>query len=144
MRFAQQREQYDREQTERVRRHQLEQEEERRAIAGRTATEKARGEAELELALHQLELAKRRVAEELEEVRRQTELDRVKAERDRLRAESAEQVEDVTHAGRARREERDLSLFKLRRESENDLSPPHVQSQLIARLPEIAASLPRP
>jgi hypothetical protein len=144
LRFAGQREHYDREQGERTRRHEVEQEEERRAIAGRTATERARREADLELALHQLEIERRRVVEELEAVKREIDLDRAKAERDRLRAAALVEVEDVTHEARARREERDLGLFKLRRASENDLSPSHVQAQLIARLPEIAASLPRP
>ncbi|MBI1916256.1 MAG: hypothetical protein HYS12_16225 [Planctomycetes bacterium] len=144
LRFTGQREHYDREQVERARRHEVEQEEERRAIAGRTATERARREADLELALHQLDIERRRVAEELEAVKRKIDLDRARAERDRLRAAASVEVEDVTHEARARREERDLGLFKLRRAAENDLSPPHVQAQLIARLPEIAASLPRP
>src|SRR5947209_61165 len=144
LRFTGQREHYDREQTERARRHEVEQEEERRAIAGRTLTERARREADLELALHQLDIDRRRVAEELEAVRREIDLDRARAERDRLRAATSVEVEDVTHEARARREERELGLFKLRRAAENDLSPPHVQAQLIARLPEIAAALPRP
>jgi len=144
LRFTGQREQYDREQVERVRRHQVEQEEEQRAITGRTATERARREADLELVLHQLELERRRVGEELEAIRRAIDVDRAKAERDKLRATASAEVEGVTHEAQARREERDLGLLKLRRASENDLSPQHVQSQLIARLPEIAASLPRP
>src|SRR5438094_969152 len=82
-------------------------------------------EDDLELALQQIELERRRVAEELEAVRRETELDRAKAERDKLRASAAAEVEDVGHEARARREERDLALFKRRRESENDLSAQH-------------------
>src|SRR5262249_44394425 len=91
------REQYDRAQGEKVRRHQLEQEAEQRAIAERTTTDKARREAELELALHQIELERRRTAEELEALRRETELDRVRAERDRLRAVAAAEQETLTH-----------------------------------------------
>src|SRR5262249_55901796 len=112
--------------------------------AGRTVTERARREADLELTLHQLDIDRRRVAEELEAVRREIDLDRARAERDRLRTTTAVEVEEVTHEARARREERDLGLFKLRRAAKNDLSPPHLQAQLIARLPEIAAALPRP
>jgi SPFH domain / Band 7 family len=144
LRFEQEREQYNREQAERVRRLQVEQEEERRAIEGRTATERSRREAELELVLHEIGLARQRIAEELEAVKRETELDRVQAERDRVRATAAAEVEDVSHEARARREERDLGVLRLRRQLENDLSPQNVQAQLIARLPEVAASLPRP
>jgi hypothetical protein len=50
----------------------------------------------------------------------------------------------ITHQAQAARAERDVALFKVRREAENDLSDPHLRSQLIARLPEIAAAMPQP
>jgi flotillin len=144
VRDAQERETYDRGQAEKARRHQVEQEAEQRAIGERTATDKAKREAELALALHQMELEARRIAQELEAVRREAELDRVKAERERARSAAAVEVENLVHEGEAGRAERDLGLFQLRRRAENELSEGHVQSQLIARLPEIAASLPKP
>lgn len=143
MRHEQGREQYDREQAERERRLRVEQEAERKAVLERTATERAQKEAELELALHQLDVQKRRITEELESVRRAMELERVEAERERLRATNAVEVENVAHAGRCGREERDLTLFERRRTAENALTPEHVRAQLIARLPEVAAALPR-
>jgi hypothetical protein len=144
IRDAQERERYDREQAEKARRHQVEQEAEQRAVAERAATDKARGEAEVHLALHQLECEGRRVGPELEAIRRQAELDQVKAERERTRAAAAVAVDNLVHEGQSARAERDLGLFKLRRQAENDLSEGHVRSQLIGRLPEIAASLPKP
>src|SRR5262249_50274561 len=117
---------------------------EREAIARRTATEKAGKEAELELKLHQLETEKRRIAEELAAVQRQVELEKARAEQERQRAEAAVAVEDVTRRARAAREERDVELFRRRREAENLLSEEHVRSRLVERLPEIAAALPKP
>src|SRR4051794_39123741 len=70
LRADQEREAYDRAQAEQARRHQLEQAAEQQAVAERTATEKTRREAELDLALQQLDLEGRRSAQELEAVRR--------------------------------------------------------------------------
>jgi hypothetical protein len=143
-RAAQERERYDYEQGEKARRHQVEQAAEQHAIAERTATERARREAELELALQQLQLENRRISQELESLRQQVELERARAERDRLRAAAAAETENVTHQAKAAREERDLSLFRVRRAVENDLSDRHLQAQLISLLPEIASALPTP
>jgi hypothetical protein len=144
LRATQERETYERDQAEKVRRHLVEQEAEQRAIAERTVTEKARREADLELALQQIELEKRKTAEELEALRREMELDRIRAERDRLRATAAAERDNLTHDAQVRREEREVVVFRQRRAAENDLSPQNVQARLIDRLPQIAASLPRP
>jgi regulator of protease activity HflC (stomatin/prohibitin superfamily) len=144
LRHEQDRDQYSREQAERERRLQVEQEAERRAVNERTVTQKAQREAELDLALQQLDVQRRRLAAELEGVRREMELYTVQGERDRQQSRIAAEVEEISHAARCAREERDLALLKLRRAMENDLTPQHVQAQLIARLPEVAASLPRP
>jgi hypothetical protein len=144
LRAAQEHERYDRDQAENARRYQVEQEAEKRAIAERTATDKARKEAELELALHQLDTESRRVAQELTALRQQAELDRSKEEQQRLRTAAAIDVENLGHAAQSARTERELALFKVRREAENELSEQHVKAQLIARLPEIAAALPKP
>ncbi len=141
---AQQREEYDLQHTEQVRRHQVEQEAETRAIAERTATDKVRKEAELEMALYQLELERRRLADELATVRSQAELEQARAEQEKQRATAAVERENLIHQGQMVRGERDVELFQRRREAENRLSEQHLQSQLIARLPEIAQALPKP
>jgi flotillin len=144
LRAEREREEYDRTQSEKARRDDVEQAAEREAIARRAATEKAAREAELELKLHELEVEKRRIAEELAAVQRQIDLEKAKAEQERLRAEAAAAVEDVTHKAKAAREERDVELFRRRREAENVLSEEHVRARLVERLPEIAAALPKP
>src|SRR5262249_11492683 len=124
LRFAGQREQYDREQAERVRRQQVEQEEEQKAIANGTATERARREADLELALHQIELERRRVAEELEAVKREIEMDRVKAEGDKFRATASAEGGGGTHGARGRGGGGRPGLCRVRRARGDAPSPP--------------------
>lgn len=144
LRAVQEAERYDREQAEKARRHQVEQTAEQQAVAERTATERVRHEADLGLALHQLELQNRRTVAELEALRRQIELERARAEQQKLQTAAQIERTNLAHQAQSTRAERDLTLFKLRRETENDLSDRHVQTQLIARLPEIAAALPKP
>ena len=138
------REEYDRAQSEQQRRQEVEQKAEREVITLRTTTEKTSKEAVLELKLHDLELEKRSIADELAAVQRRIELQRSQAEQERLRAESQSVVEELTHRSWAAREERDVSLFRQRREAENLLSAENVRSQLVLRMPEIAAALPKP
>jgi hypothetical protein len=138
------REEYDRQQAETQRRHDVEQKAERELIALRTATEKAAKDAGLELQLHELELEKRRLVEELALIQRRIEMERSQAEQERLRAEAAVAIEELTHLGRIACEEREVALFRQRREVENLLTEEHVRSQLVERLPEIAAALPKP
>jgi hypothetical protein len=91
----------------------------------------------------QAELARRHQIE-LEALRRQGELERAQAELQRQQTTATLEVENLIHAAQATRSERDVALFKARRAAENDLSEQHVRWQLIARLPEIAAALPKP
>jgi hypothetical protein len=143
-RAAVEREGYDRDQAEQLRRHQLEQEAERRTLAERNATEMARKAAELELALKDLELTAQRFERELAALPQQRQRDAAEAEREQARAAAAVAVEDVRFQAQAARTERRLGLLKTRRGIENELSEGHVKAQLIARLPEIAATLPKP
>jgi hypothetical protein len=122
----------------------LKAEQERAAVAERAATEKARQGAEQELALRQFELETQRRSAELATIQGQVELDRARAEQERLRSAAAVELETFVHQAQAARSERDLELLKVRRAVENDLSEPHVRAQLIARLPEVAAALPKP
>jgi hypothetical protein len=100
--------------------------------------------AELELALKELELAARRIEQQIEGIRRQAKLDEATFEQERARAAAECDIEDLRSQALATRSERDLTLFRTRRAIENDLSDGHVKTQLIARLPEIAQALPRP
>lgn len=144
MKADQARENYDREQAEKERRHQVEQAAEQRAIAERTATERAEREAELALELQRLELEQRRIAVELDSLRRQVELERARAELAETRTKAAIQIDNVTHQARVERDTRDLDVLRARRTVENDVSEPHLRAQLISRLPEVAAALPKP
>jgi flotillin len=143
-RAAQEREAYDRAASERVRRHQVEQSAEQQALAERAATERARRTTEEELAVQEHELAARRLARELESLRRQIELEKARQELERLRTTAGIERGNLEHEAASVRSERDLELFRRQRQAENELSEEHVRSQLIARLPEIAAALPKP
>jgi hypothetical protein len=144
LRAEQEREVYDRDQTERARRHQVEQQAEQHAIAERTATERARRQSDLELALQGLVLEGQRIAQELDTIRRRVEMDQVEAEREKLRTAAAVELENVVHQAQMARSEREVAVFQMRRAAENELSDQHVRAQLISRLPEIAAALPKP
>lgn len=138
------REAYDRQQAERIRRHKVEQETEQLAIAERAATEKARRLADEELAKQQHELEAQQVAREKEALERSLELSRARAELAKLEASLAIEKADMEHKAESARAERDVEVFARRRAAENDLSEAHVKAQLVARLPEIAQSLPKP
>lgn len=144
LRADQQRQAYDRDEAEKARRHGREQEAEQRVVTERAATEKARRLADEELAVQQDQLAAGALARELEAVKRQLEVERLRGELETLRASLAIRRDDLDHQARAGREERDVELFHKRRLVENQLSDQYVHSQLIARLPEIAAALPKP
>jgi hypothetical protein len=144
LRAEQEREVYDRAQAEKMRRHQLEQSAQQQALAERTATEKAQRIAEEELALQQHEMEARRLAREREGVQQQLDLERARAELERLRTSNTIERDNLTHSAASDRTEREISLFRLRREAENELSEQHVKAQLIARLPDIASAMPQP
>jgi regulator of protease activity HflC (stomatin/prohibitin superfamily) len=120
--------------------HKREQEAEKARIGEEAETQRARRQAEEALAVqaHQLEAAK--AARELEAVHRQVELERARAELETLRRER----EDREHAARVARESADVEILRKRRGVENEWSEGHVKAALIARLPEIAAAMPRP
>ncbi len=143
LRAQSEREAYDRAQAERARRHRLEQEAEQQALVERAATEKARRLADEDLAVQQHELEAVRAEREKEALARQTDLERARAELEKLRAAAAIERDNLEHQARSTREERDVDLLGRRRAVENDLSEAHVKAQLVARLPEIAAALPR-
>jgi hypothetical protein len=122
----------------------VEQEAEQRALAERAATEKARRQADEELAVQQHALEAARIARELEAVRRAAELEKAQADLQRQRAVAVIDRDNLEHQARTLREERDVEVLHKRRGVENELSEAHVKAQLIARLPEIAQALPHP
>lgn len=140
----QERQRFDRDQGEKTRRLQLEHDAARLALTQQTATDKAFKESELERALHELELQQRHIDAELQAIHRQMELNRLKAEQDKQRTEGTIEKDNLLHQAQSARSERELGILKQRRQIDNDLSEAHVKSQLIARLPEIAVSLPKP
>jgi hypothetical protein len=144
LRAAAQRETYDREQSEQARRHSVEQEAEQHALAERAATEKARRQADEELAVQQHQLEAQSIAREHEAIARQLDLERARAELERLRTTTTIDRDNLEHQARSTREERDVELFGRRRAAENELSEALLRSQLVARLPEIAAAMPQP
>jgi flotillin len=144
LRAAQERARYDLEQAEKTRRHTVEQEAERRAIAEQNVTTKARNEAQLELALQELELEKRRIAAEIEKVQEQMQLEHVRVQAALATAEAEVAVEELHHLAEVAQAERDLALRRTERDIENRLSERYIQAQLVAKLPEIAEHLPAP
>jgi regulator of protease activity HflC (stomatin/prohibitin superfamily) len=138
------RETYDREQSERARRARVEQEAERAAILDRIATEKARRDAELDLALKASELARQKVDAEIAVLKAEKELEAARAERARVAAEHEASIEELKARSRAKVAEQETASFKARRAAENDVSENLVRSQLIASLPELASRLPVP
>jgi hypothetical protein len=144
LRAGKEQELYDREQAEKVRRHRLEQQGEQRAVVERNETEKVRKEAELDLALKDLELEARRIEAAVAGVRRHMQWDEATAERKRAQAMADLGVEELRSQAEAVRSERELAIRKTRQQIENDLSESHLRAQLIARLPEIAQALPKP
>lgn len=144
LRAAKEQELYDRQQAEKVRRHELEQQGEQRALVERNETEKVRKQAELDLALKDLELEAQRIEAAIEGVRRQLKLDEATAERNRGEATADLGLEELRSQAEAVRSERELALRKTRQQIDNDLSESQLRAQLIARLPEIAQALPKP
>ena len=143
-RALQQQEAFDRGHHERLRRSELEQVEARRAAAERDQTEIARREAELQLALKNLELAQRKVEAELETRAQQLRLDEAEAERVRVDTERELALQELKSRAQAAVAEREIAQLKARRAVENDLSEVHLRAQLVAQLPEIASKLPAP
>ncbi len=133
---------YDLMQAETVRRHTVEQQAERQSIAEQNATARVRSEAELELVLQKIELEQRRIASEGDRARAQMELDAVQAQAKRAQVSAELEVQELGHLADAAQTERELEHTRTRQEIANELSERHIQSQLVAQLPEIAKHMP--
>lgn len=143
LRAEQERALYDREQGEKTRRHHLEQEAERQSIAERNNTEKARGVAQLELALQAMEQEKKRIAAEADKVQQQMKLNEAAAQITRAQIRIELEMQELRNMAQTAQAERQLKLRQIEHQIENDISEPTLQSQLIAQLPEVAEHLPR-
>ncbi|HEY3448789.1 MAG TPA: SPFH domain-containing protein [Myxococcales bacterium] len=138
------RETYDRTQAEAARRSKVELETERSAIEEKGATQKAKQQGEMELALHRMEMEEKRLKAETEALTQQKAHDQAAAERKKAQAQAELfLMEEASKAG-ALVADREIVQLKAQREIENQLSDASVRSQLIAKLPEIAAKLPAP
>lgn len=138
------RETYDRAQSEAARRAKVELETQRHAVAEQNATQKARQQGELELALDRVEIEQRRLAAEIAQFDQLKAHDKAKAERRRAAAEAEMALAEVQSKASAVVQEREVALAKARREVENLLSDANVRARLVEKLPEIAAKLPQP
>lgn len=143
-RATQQREAYDIQQVENARRSKVELETERAAVLERNATEKAKREAELDLALKSLEIVRRKVEAEIETLTQQKKLDTAAAERTRAIAELQVALEELKSKAAAAIAERDVAQLRARRAVENDVSENLVKARMIATLPDVAAKMPVP
>lgn len=135
---------YDREQTEKLRRNQVEQEAERQILAEQNRTAQARNQAQLELVLQELELEKQRLTAEMEKVQQQIQLDAVQAQKTLADVTASLEVTELRHQADHVQRDRQLDLERKQREIENEMSDRLIQSQLIAQLPTIAKNLPTP
>jgi hypothetical protein len=135
---------YDREQSEKLRRNQVEQEAERQILAEQNRTAQARNQARLELVLQELELEKQRITAEMEQVQQQIQLDAIQAEKTRAEVSARLEVTELQHQAEMAQRDRQLDLDRKQRQIENELSDRHIQAQLIAQLPQIAQYLPAP
>jgi hypothetical protein len=144
LRATQERAKYDREQAEQLRRHNLEQDAERQKLVEQNATAQARNEAKLALVLQELELEQRRLRAEIEKVQQQMQLEEVQRQKTHAEVSGSLEIEEMRDLAKVAQRERELALLQRQRDIDNDLSEHQIQSQLIAKLPEIAQNLPTP
>jgi hypothetical protein len=117
---------------------------ERETVADQNATEVAKREAELELALKTLEVTRRRVEAEVETIAQQRKLDAATADRTKAVTEAELLLGELRSKAQAAVVGREIDAARARRAVENDLSEGHLRARLVAAMPEIAAKLPIP
>jgi hypothetical protein len=127
-----------------LRRHTLEEEGERQKLIEKNITLQAQNQAKLELVLQELELEKQCITAEIEKIQEQMHLDDIQRQKMKAAISGELEVQQLRALAKIEQEQRELQVEKLRREIENTLSQEHLQSQLIAQLPDIAKNLPVP
>jgi hypothetical protein len=144
LKASQQRNNYDREHNEMLRRHTLEAEGRRQTLREENVTLKAQNDAKLELVLQEVELEKRRITAEKERLTEQMLLDAIEREKlqDQITGElKIKELENIAHIEQKQRE---LNIETQRKDIENNISQSNLEAQLIAQLPQIAQNLPTP
>jgi flotillin len=144
LRSTQDRAQYDRETTERIRREQREQEAQQQAITAHNATVQIENESQLELALQELALEQRRLGAEMTKIQQQIQFEALLAQQQQAALTQELQLKQLQHQHQIATSELDLNLEHRRHTINNDLSPAYLQSRLIEQLPAIADKLPHP
>lgn len=135
---------FDREDLEKARRHKAEQQGAQRVIVELAQTDVVRRQAELDLALKEMELADRRLEREVLSVKPRMALDTARAQKELSKETANVELEDLRSRAAATRSERDVAVLGQRRAVENDVSEGLVRREIVERLPSIAAALPRP
>ena len=135
---------YDREYSEKLRRHTLVEEGERQTIREKNITLQGKNEAKLELVLQELNLEKRRINAEKEKVSEQMLLDEIQRQKVKAEITGKLEIEELQNIAEIEQQQRELSVEKQRKIIENNISDSNIKSQLIAKLPEIASNIPTP
>jgi flotillin len=143
-RAAQETEVYDRTQGEQARRATVELAAERASLLERNTTEKAKCDAELDLALKNFEMMRKKIDAEVQTLADQKKLDQAAADLARAQADAQVAIEELRSKAAAAIAERDIAQMKAKHAVENDLSENLVRAKMIASLPDIAERMPAP
>ena len=144
LRATQEQNKYNREHSEILRRHTLEEEGERQTLMEKNATLQAKNTAQLELVLQELELEKRRIVAEKEKVSEQMLLDEIQRQKVKAQITGKIDISQIQNIANIEQKQRELTIEQERKEIENNISESNIQAQLIAKLPEIAKNIPTP
>ncbi len=144
LKATQEKTKYDREYSEMLRRHTLNEEAIRQKLIEENATFQAKNEAKLELVLQELELEKRRITVEKEKVTEQILLDEIQRQKVKAEVTGTLDLQQLQNLADFEQKQRELNLEKERKDLENNISESNLQGQLITQLPEIAKNLPMP
>jgi len=144
LRDKQEQESYDREKNEAARRHEMDQQMQRKANEEQSATLMADREEKLKLAIQEVAVNKERIAHQIADLKRQKELELVRGNLAEEQLEHELRLADRRHDMQSQCRGRDIQLQSQEQDVANNLSGEKLQSQLIEQLPVIAKALPQP
>jgi hypothetical protein len=144
LKATQEQNKYNREHSEILRRHTLEEEGERQKLSEKNLTLQAKNTAQLELILQELELEKRRITAEREKVSAQLLLDEIQRQKAKAQITGEIDLNEMQNIADFEQKQRELTIAQQHKEIENNISAQNIEAQLIAKLPEIAEHLPAP
>ncbi len=135
---------YDREQTEKIRRAAMAQEEERAAIKANAETKTFSQQEALEVKVKEMEFQREQMENEVQTIHGELSLNMAMAEREeeKLRRELA--LVAMRYAETMSQQKEALELSKQQQEVDNNLSDNHLSAKLIAQLPEVVSKMPKP